>query len=296
MDEPSPRPLAWSDAPAIHALMARRWAVDDPRTQMHIGDSFWTLRGGSGDGMLAGAWVWPRPDGALDAFSCIHDSGLVDIIVAPDAAPRITHHVLDLAERYQREAGSAEVRVVVIDGDVEREQLLHERGYRPGDGGNARFWMRIGALTDAGPLPDGYAVTHVASDADIARRVFVETAAFGGTTPSADDWRRIMQLRSYRADLDLLVVAPDGTGASALTVYFDDSTRCGEFNAVGTVPAHRRRGLCRALIVEGLRRIQRLGARQAVVETLIANEPARALYASCGFEFAGLDHAWTTRL
>jgi ribosomal protein S18 acetylase RimI-like enzyme len=114
---------------------------------------------------------------------------------------------------------------------------------------------------------------------------------------SADTWRSFQErLPGYRADLDLLVVAPDGTGASAITCWYDLATRCGEIEAVGTVPEHRRRGLCRALIIDGLRRLRAAGATHAVVQTTIANAPARALYPSCGFTPAGIDRAWVKQL
>ncbi len=276
--------------------MARRWAVDDPRAQMHIGDCYWTLRSTSTGGMTADAWVWPRADAALDAFAWLDLPELADVVLSPDAPPALASDVLDWLETRLGERGASAISCVVIAGDVARERLLDERGYARSEGGNTRFHMDIPAELEPFPLPVGYRFAHVASPADIDRRVSIERAAFGSTTPLAADWRRLMQLPSYSADLDLLVVAPDGAGASACTVYYDETTQCGEFEAVGTTPAHRRMGLCRALIVEGLRRLHRLGARRAVVQTLIANAPARGLYASCGFAYAGSDVAWTKPL
>jgi predicted N-acetyltransferase YhbS len=69
----------------------------------------------------------------------------------------------------------------------------------------------------------------------------------------------------YRRDLDLVAVAPDGAIASFCTIWFDDVTRSAYFEPVATVPAHQRRGLGRAVMTEGLRRLQRMGATLALV-------------------------------
>jgi ribosomal protein S18 acetylase RimI-like enzyme len=69
----------------------------------------------------------------------------------------------------------------------------------------------------------------------------------------------------YRRDLDLVAIATDGAIASFCTLWFDDVTRSAYFEPVATLPAHRRRGLGRAVMCEGLRRAQRMGATVAFV-------------------------------
>jgi GNAT superfamily N-acetyltransferase len=141
----------------------------------------------------------------------------------------------------------------------------------------------------------GYSTRHVSSPADVERRASGESAAYGSSV-STETWRLIRErLPGYQTELDLLAIAPDGAGASAITCWYDARTRCGEIEAVGTAPAHRRRGLCRSLIIEGLRRLRLAGATHAVVQT-IANAPAIALYQACGFAMVGTDHAWAKPL
>lgn len=55
-------------------------------------------------------------------------------------------------------------------------------------------------------------------------------------------------------------------------------------------------GAGKAVITEGLRRLQNLSAREAVLYTNIGNSASKALYQSCGFEIIGEDHAWTKRV
>ena len=61
-----------------------------------------------------------------------------------------------------------------------------------------------------------------------------------------------------------MAVAPDGAIAAFCTVWFDDVTRSACLEPVATVPAHRRRGLGRAVATEGLRQARRLGADLAL--------------------------------
>ena len=69
----------------------------------------------------------------------------------------------------------------------------------------------------------------------------------------------------YRCDLDLVTVAPNGDLASFCTVWFDDVGRSAYFEPVVTYAPYQRRGLARAVMHEGLRRVQRLGATVAFV-------------------------------
>ena len=96
--------------------------------------------------------------------------------------------------------------------------------------------------------------------------------------------------RSTVAILDLVAVAPDGELAAFCTVWFDDVTRTAAFEPVGAHPAHRRKGLGKALLAEGLRRVERLGATLATVGSY--SETAGALYASVGFIEYDLSEPW----
>jgi ribosomal protein S18 acetylase RimI-like enzyme len=75
-----------------------------------------------------------------------------------------------------------------------------------------------------------------------------------------------------------VAVAPDGAIAAFCTIWFDDVTRSAYVEPLATVPAHRRLGLGRALLTEGLRRLHRMGATRAFVGGF--GPAANALYES----------------
>ncbi len=290
-----PRRLIWDDIPRVHELLARSWAADDPRAQMHIGDLYWVLRATPDGDRLSDTRVWPQADGSLAAFAWLDPPALGDAIIDP-AEPQLLDEALGWFEDQYRERGSRSITVIVVDGDAPRLEALVRRGYAPGGGGNTRLWRRLMVEPAASVVPPGFSLDYVLTAEDVERRIFVESDSFGDATLTADTWRMVQRLPTYRAELDLIAIAPDGTGASACTCWYDDATRCGEFEAVGTAQVHRRRGVGKAVITEGLRRLHELGATTAVVFTQNTNDAAIALYQSCGFEIVGEDYAWTRRL
>jgi mycothiol synthase len=76
----------------------------------------------------------------------------------------------------------------------------------------------------------------------------------------------------------MVAIAPDGAVAAFCTMWFDDVTRSAYFEPVATVPAHQRQGLGKALMTEGLHRLQRIGVTRAFVGGHSA--AANALYRS----------------
>ena len=102
-------------------------------------------------------------------------------------------------------------------------------------------------------------------------------------------YKNVMKLSGYRRDLDLVAVTGDGEFVACCTCWLDSENKVGEFEPVGSLPAFRRRGLMRAVMTEGLRRLKTLGAESAVVGTNAFNVPAIRLYESCGFQIAFYD-------
>ena len=289
------RAFTRDDIPGVHAFISGVWRHRGARSYLHIGDFYWALRPGlefvperdirlwcAGGDVVGFAW--------FDGF----DAG--DYVVGPHSPEGVALEAINwLEEGHRRYALSEPFGIAVIEGDGERRARLEERGYRPTDAGGVRFWQRIDPAFDA-PLPEGFVVRAIDGDDDIERRVFVQHNSFESSTATPDVWRALAKLPGYEPELDLIVVAPDGTGAAGCTVWYDKSIKVGEFEPVGTAHAFQRRGIGKALLAEGLRRLRALGAGQAIVQTNITNAPAIALYRSAGFELVATQHRWEKRL
>jgi mycothiol synthase len=190
------------------------------------------------------------------------------------------------------------IRVWANSEDGLRREVLKRRGYRIYDRPDSKEFARWRNLSE--PLPDspvaeGYAVRALAGDDELPARAWASWRAFHPDEP--DDrfggwewYRNVQRAPLYRRDLDLVAVAPGGGSASFCTIWFDDVTRTGAFEPVGTVPEHRKRGLAKAVTCEGLRRLRRLGATRAYVGSY--SPGAHATYASVGFMEYELLEPW----
>ncbi|HEX2980521.1 MAG TPA: GNAT family N-acetyltransferase [Anaerolineaceae bacterium] len=183
-------------------------------------------------------------------------------------------------------------------GDELRRDLLRRRGYQPQPGAEYQRRRPVDASIPVAPLSPGFSVRALGDGLELLERCYASGLAFHPDEPNValenrqdPTWYRNIQTAPlYRRDLDLVAVAPDGAVAAFCTVWFDDVTRTGMFEPVGTVPAYQRRGLGKAVMAEGLRRLQRLGAVTAYVGSY--SPRAHALYAAMGFRDYEVCEPW----
>ncbi|HET9110666.1 MAG TPA: GNAT family N-acetyltransferase [Ktedonobacterales bacterium] len=137
-------------------------------------------------------------------------------------------------------------------------------------------------LPDA-PLPEGFSMRAVGGPEEWQRRVDLHRVVYHPSRVTLKAYRRLRAAPLYRPDLDLVAVAPNGEFVAYCILWYDERTRVGEYEPVGAHPDWRRQGVTRATLVEGLRRLQMLGAERAIVLTSSDNTPAVRLYESIGF-------------
>jgi GNAT superfamily N-acetyltransferase len=193
-----------------------------------------------------------------------------------------------------RRDGVRVLDMVTWDYDLPRRQLLTARGYSMLESGIWLRRLRFGGWSPAeAALADGYRLrTTVSGREDAARMATLLNAAFNRSIHTAAEYATFMaESPSFRHDLNLVAVAGDGSFAAHVGVTLDEVNRNGVFEPVCTHPAHVRRGLARALLFEGIRRLRALDAATADVETGDA-EAANAFYASCGFTEEYRAHTW----
>jgi mycothiol synthase len=159
------------------------------------------------------------------------------------------------------------------------------------------FLRMVRKLDDDLPVPSppsGYQIRPVAGLDELDAWVDLFNAAFAdhwNHIPLTSEEHRIQLGRAhYRQDLDLVVVAPDGTLAAFCSCAIkdhDDGRREAWIDLVGTRPAYRRRGLASAVIAAGLTALRAHGPTEAKLG-VDAESPtsATALYESLGFAVA----------
>lgn len=170
--------------------------------------------------------------------------------------------------------------------DQLRQGLLLQRGYAKADWPEYQWRRELDGVISPMPAAPGYTIRSLGDGLELLERCYASGLGFHEgdiriAVENRDDptwYRHIQTAPLYRRDLDLVAIAPDGAIAAFCTIWFDDVTRSAYFEPVATVPAHQRRGLGKALMTEGLRRLQRMGSTLASVGGY--SPAANALYHS----------------
>jgi mycothiol synthase len=183
--------------------------------------------------------------------------------------------------------------------DQQRQRLLEERHYEKSPYGGVTRRLFLGDRVVSEPrLAEGYylRVTQPQEIEDCQRIADLLNAAFNRDFHTAAEYQNFARhAPSFRQELDLVAVAPDGSFAAYVGIPYDERNRRGIFEPVCTHPNHRRKGLAQALMIEGLRRLATTGATEVTVETgdMV---PANLLYESMGFTEKQVGYTWQKML
>ena len=237
------------------------------------------------DGRLVGV---AHPDGEGDAFLELH----------PDYR-HVEAQMIAWVEEHlgkRSEDGSEHVvSMLVYEYDALRQRLLAERGWQKTEHWGVIRRLRFGdKVLPAPQMPEGYILRtpRQGDEAEYQRFADLLNAAFHRTFHNAAEIRTFRtECPCYRADLDLLAEAPDGSLAATVGFTYVEENRTTIVEPVCTHPDHLRKGLARALMFEGFRRLKALGAVDVTVGTG-EMEAANRLYESVGFPEAYKCYVW----
>lgn len=247
-------------------------------------------------------FLWETDGGRIAAVLNAEGKGEAFLQVHPGfRTPELEEEMLSVAEERLSVAGpngGKTLRVWASARDDARQTILARRGFVKGDGPEHQRRRSLDEPIVEAPAPPGYAVRPMGDGAELLERCYTSGLAFHpddiliavNNRADATWYRNIQNAPLYRRDLDIVAVAPDGAVASFCTVWFDDVTRTACFEPVATAPAYQRRGLGKAVLCEGLRRLKRMGATMAFVGGY--SPRANALYASVGFAEYDLSEPW----
>ena len=223
-----------------------------------------------------------NPEGRGQAFLQIHPAW---------RTPELVDEMLATAEELLSVVGEngRNLQVFVDSKDTSLHEALSRRGFRRVERPGEQEFQHRRSLDV--PLPEriqvpGYVIRPMGAGLELLERCYASGLGF-----HADDihtardnrdhpewYHHIQNAPLYRRDLDIVAIAPDGSVASFATSWFDDVSRTAYIEPVATVPAHRQRGLGKAVILEALHRLQQMGCKVAFVGGY--SKPANALYFS----------------
>ena len=278
------RPYAGpADLRRMQALVTRAWQLRGPKVERHIGDVAWGRFQHVGREPEWRTMLWEE-DGDVVAWAWLFRPHTLDYQLHPER-PELLAAVLDW---FEAEAEGDEPLVTsALREDEAAVAELERRGY---EAVRDEPWLAylIRDLSDAPAeprVPDGFRLRSVRGDEDVAARVAVHRAAFHPSRVTVESYRNVRRAYPYRAELDCVVEAPDGSFASYCLVWYDEAIGVGELEPVGTHPDHERRGLASAVCRFALGRLAALGATTAIVYARgdDAYPAPKRLYESIGF-------------
>ena len=270
-----------------------------------IGDLDWWRFADDDVSAIATAHLWLDENGNAVAMAW-PILGQTEMVFHPDH-PDLEEIIIAWAEEQRADITPGEgkgntLKLPAFDGDTTRTEILARRGFvrqeaplvysREDDHLVFRRRGIEGDLPDAS-LAKGYSFRDMTGDADIEQRVAVHRSAFHPSKMTVEKHQRVMSAPTYRPDLDLIAIAPDGTYAAYCIVWFDSDSEIGVFEPVGCHADHRQRGLASAVMVEGMGRARNLGARTVAVIAHGGVAASNRLYESLGFQLVGEIHMWS---
>ena len=277
---------------SMRLLAIVRTAMLDPRGHccFTAGDFCYRWQTETEPGVPPQVQIWAGEDGEDRGFAWVSGDDLH--LASRSLEGWLLAEMLDWAERGDVATG---LRIPVRGHATALQQLLRRRRYEPADPTLVLYSASLDSLHGQMRLPPGYRVTHIGDSALIEGWVAAYRLAFAPEEMTVETRIHVNASPLFREELDLIALDPDGEIAAFALVWFDPETESGTFEPIGCVPAQQRRGLSQALMIEGLRRLQRLGARDAFVITTERRVPATRLYESLGFRPLARSVVWERR-
>lgn len=301
--------LTADDVQLMQGLAQRVWAIrpDLVNGDAAYGELAWNWgKGHASDGktwprrlLFSGAdlvaWGWAKlPHQTRRSDGTVRDVTSADLIyqVHPDHG-ELLDEVIDW---YDGVTPGVDRTVVAQAADEYALKRWSAHGYEidQAEAGDTGSWHQFNAR-DLGDLeqpalPDGFRFRN-AAEVGPRRATQAHVDAWAPSTYTVQAYEGVRQTPAYRADLHVLVEAPDGTLAASAIMWLDEVNKTAEFEPVGTHPEYRRRRLGRALLLHGMHLAREAGASQMIVACLGApgHPAARELYYSLGFQMFSRD-------
>jgi ribosomal protein S18 acetylase RimI-like enzyme len=256
-----------------------------------VGDLAWLSRHQTHRHLALDVRLWHDGAGHLVGWTFVRANGGFNVFVAPGhAAPAFLDELLGVVEATARAAGAAGDAATALytygvdlarsDEDRALAAALRRRGFAPAPATGGLLRLALDRLPAPEP-PAGYRLAAVDTPAQVVGRVEAHRAAFAPSELTLAMYERVRRTWPYRPDLDRVAATAAGEVVAFCTAWLDGANAAGLLEPVGTHPAHRRRGLARAVCLDALRVLRDAGARTA--EVGFGTEAALATYRSLGF-------------
>jgi GNAT superfamily N-acetyltransferase len=295
MNEPRPY-YNEQDLRAMQELLMAGRKANNGSYDIHIGDLKWWLYYPPLEGDFWGhihLWDDPAQPKRLLGWVLISPDWVgVDVYIQPELrVSPLAQEMFIWAEKQAtiiaRQNGKSTIYVdwVLHDDDVLGAHF-RQRDYRCRRG-MVHMTKSLGEPIPSGQLPEGFVIRSCKGEPEVAARAKAQYGAFESKAKFeryVQRFTNFMRSPVYDPELDIVAVASNGQIGAFYIVWTDPVNQVGLFEPVGTHPDVQRQGLGRAVMLEGLRRLQERGMKRAIVSTFEDNPAAIKLYESVGFQ------------
>jgi mycothiol synthase len=173
--------------------------------------------------------------------------------------------------------------------DTLRIELLKSFGFIPQDLETLHLSRPLSDPIPPVVLPAGFTIRSVAGESEADDLVALYHAAYGSDSMNHEDILSIMRTTSYDRELDLVVVAPDGSLAGLCTCGIEEDLneimpkKLGSTDPVLVHPDFQGIGLARALIWTGWEKLKTRGIEVAELSTSSHNQKGIAAFTRAGY-------------
>lgn len=234
--------------------------------------------------------LWEDTDGSLLGWGMIYPRwNSYDALLHPahrgdDLEVQLLAWCEQTAFTWMRREGRFEspISLDVFVEDINRIMVLEQWGYRRGE---QHHVIGLRSLDESIPdvsLPQGFTVRPIEGLHEVDKLIEAQNASFGWNW-TLEDFLQVMQSPAYEVLEPFVIVAPGGRFTSFCYLMLDKRNKIGMFEDVGTHPDFQRRGLGRALLYAGLKRLKAQGMVTAYMPYNSSLEAASSLYGSVGF-------------
>jgi len=221
-----------------------------------------------GDYDLSKMGIW-EDNGQIVAVAAMEQSPGEVFPFVDSAYGYLKKDVLEYSIKKLKKDGG--LKVLIQDDDPEFQIYAGNMGFNPSQHKDPKSVIDIDVDKISYELPDGFRICSLAEDYDLYKynRVLWRGFNHEGAPPEDDEHikgrKTSLSGPHQRMNLNIAVVAPDGSFVSYCGVWYDEATDYALVEPVATDPDYRKMGLGRAAVLEGVRRCGQLGAKKAYV-------------------------------
>lgn len=252
----------------------------------------------------AGTRLWREESGRLIGFAFLDQENLCIETAEPFTGGPLEGLMIAWAcrKRLQEAGPEAVVETSCRSSNPGRMAILEAMGFERMAEGAVYMARSLHTPIPAPKLPAGYHIRPLNGDAEVVELVALHQKAWGTQNMTVEYRLAMMNTSSYDPAMDLVMEAPDGSLSAYCTCFFslEENRATGSLDGytdpLATHPDMQGRGLARALLSEGMRRLQAHGLEWARLSTSSDNIAMQRAAEAVGFRIVDESYRYEKHL